>query len=677
MAEIRRTYYYRTFEQNRRWTPWVKIDQDIASDHLVLTVFNHRIYLFWAVFSEKSAEVTSVTVPSSTPGTQPIDKAPKYWQIQMAFTEYRNGKWTPKIVSNGDATGSIIVMQAWQPAMLDPQTQQLGVYTPFKQDFLFTPLDIPGINFTKNLLNSGGAPKDPATFLSDILQGVIKSLSSNGDLQINCYLQVDNSYAYRGTFDLDPCKGYPVVTRNPEILVTTLFDRSQFNNMLDTEQQNSSPDSLAVKSVPFLMETPGTFANLVSLQMGFLDRLSNIIYQLVFGFYYKGNLASIRERLIPVTIGTFMPYFYQDQSRTYFVQPEFSDNADFEFTYQDIEDLFLAVLEGNQTMLHEILARFPRKKAIWLMVHFYNFYHPLVCSFMRTLFDQGIDAMMSRSTQLQGDVIFDDNPGKFDFNTVYVPTILVYSGQPITYNGPSGPVTDAHPGYPKGDVDFDPKGGYSLYNWELFFHAPLMIAKRLSQNLQFEDADHWFKYIFNPTDGSSYPSPDKYWNTKPFFINVNDKYTQQNINNIMLGINSNDSTLVQDVTDWRDNPFQPHYIAQYRTVAYQKTTVMHYLDYLIAWGDNLFQQDTMETVMQAEQLYVLADQILGAKPLIIPPAFETPVDNFGQLETKLDAFSNALVDIENLLPLQEVAGFVSNGQQPDPPGDAVFLHSSQ
>jgi len=71
----------------------------------------------------------------------------------------------------------------------------------------------------------------------------------------------------------------------------------------------------------------------------------------------------------------------------------------------------------------------------------------------------------------------------------------------------------------------------------------------------------------------------------------------------------------------------------------------------------------METVMEAEQLYVLADQILGPKPLIIPPAFETPVDNFGQLEQKLDAFSNALVDIENLLPLQQVTGFVSGGQQ--------------
>src|ERR1700693_3500532 len=670
------TYYYRTFEQNRRWTPWVEIDQDIASDHIVLTVFNHRIYLFWAVFNEKFATVSTVTVPplpGSSSSSMDIDKPPKYWQIQMAFTEYKNGKWTPKTVSKGDATGSLIVSQAWDDSQIDPDTNESGAYVPVKPDFLFTPLDIPSLDFLRSLFTSG-KPNQPNSFLSNLLKGIVGSLESSGDLQINCYQQYGaNLYAYRGTFDLDPCKGYPVVTRDRENLITTLFDRSKFSNMLDTEQSDSPNDWLSVKSVPFLIETPGTFANLVSLQMGFLDRLLNIIYQLIYGIYYQATQFAAFERGIPVTVGTFMPFFYQDASHTYFARPEISDNADFEFTYQDLEDLLVAFLEGNTNKTHEMLATIPRGKALWLMVHFFNHSHPLVCSFMRILFDQGIDALMARTTQLQGDVIFDPSPGKIGFGQTYEPTILVYSGTPVTYNGPSGPVTDPDPGYPKGDVDFDPKGGYSLYNWELFFHAPLMIAERLSQNLQFDDADRWFKYIFDPTDGSSYPSPDKYWITKPFFINVNDKYTAQNINNIMLGINSNDSALVQDVTDWRNNPFQPHYIAQYRTVAYQKTALMQYLDHLIPWGDNLFQQDTMETVMEAEQLYVLANQILGPKPLIIPPAFETPVDNFGQLEQKLDAFSNALVDIENLLPLQQVVGFTNGGQQNLPRLETLYF----
>ena len=37
------------------------------------------------------------------------------------------------------------------------------------------------------------------------------------------------------------------------------------------------------------------------------------------------------------------------------------------------------------------------------------------------------------------------------------------------------------------DFDFSYGGAYAIYNWELFFHAPFLIAKRLSQNRRFED----------------------------------------------------------------------------------------------------------------------------------------------------------------------------------------------
>jgi hypothetical protein len=675
-----KTYYYRTFVEDRRWTPWIKIDQDIASDHIVLTVFNHRIYLFWAVFTEKSLELTKATVPplpGSSPTTVKLDHPPKYWQIQLAFTEYKNGKWTPKKVSNADASGIITVNQDWDDNIQDPVTGEYGTYIPLKADFLFTPLDIPSIDFVNALLDKNGNPKDPKNFLSAFLKGLQDALSGNGDLRINCYRQYGaNGFGYEGTFDLDPCRGYPIATQNWASLEMQLFDRSQMANMLDTEQSGySSDDSLAVKSLEILGDTPGTFANLIPMQMGFLDRLINIIYQVVLDIYYKQEFFAAGDRGVPITVGTFMPYFYQDQSRTYFAQPEISDGGDFEFTYQDLEDLLLAVLESNTKTVSDILGTFPKGKSLWLLVHFYNFYHPLACSFFRILFDQGIEALMSRQTQLQGDIVFDPDPNKFDFATTYQPSVWVYRGTPATYTGPNGPVTDPSPGYPKGDVEFDPKDGYGLYNWELFYHAPLMIAERLSQNLQFEDADRWFKYIFNPTDGSSYPSPDKFWVTKPFFINVNDKYLQQDITNIMLGINAKDSALVKDVTDWQNNPFQPHYIAQYRTVAYQKTAVMKYLDHLIAWADNLYLQDTMETVMEAEQLYILADQILGPKPLIIPTSYQTPVDNFGQLAQKdaLDAFSNAMVDIENLLPLQQVTGFSNGGQQNLPQLETLYF----
>jgi hypothetical protein len=638
-------YYYRTFVEGRRWTPWQRIDQDIASDHIVLTVFNHRVYLFWAMFTEKAREITSsLKIPTAGSTSFDPDRPEKYWQIQLAFSELKNGKWTPKKISNNDPSGILEYNQYWDTSQ--------HKYLPEAKDFVFTPLDLPQIDI-RSLFNEKGEPKDKDSWLERLLELIRDALDTNGDLRINAYRQYtyDGSppqFGYFGTFDLDPCKGYPVVTHDYVGLRAQLFDRSQLVNMLDTEMAGGTVDSLAVNAGAILGATPGTFANLIPLQMGILDRLLEAIYELTYPQTHG-------DGRLPVTVGTFMPFFYQDRSYTYYVQPELTDDGDFEFTYQDLVDLILAFLEGNTNRVTEILATFPRGRRLRYADHFYNFYHPLVCSFMRTLFDKGIDALMARKTQLAGDVIFDASP-HFDFNATLHPTAAVYSGAPVTYAGPSGSVVDSNPGYPKGDVDFDPKGGYSEYNWELFFHAPLMIAQRLSQNQQFEEADRWFKFIFNPTDSSTYPAPDKFWVTKPFFENVNDKYTKQNIDAIMLGIDSGQKQLIDDVTDWRNNPFQPHYIAQYRTVAYQKTTVMKYLDHLIAWGDSLYRQGTMESIAEATQLYVLASQILGPEPKLILPSFERPVDNYQQLETKIDAFSNALVEIENLLPQQTITG---------------------
>ena len=63
-----------------------------------------------------------------------------------------------------------------------------------------------------------------------------------------------------------------------------------------------------------------------------------------------------------------------------------------------------------------------------------------------------------------------------------------------------------------------------------------------------------------------------------------------------------------------NNPFQPHVIARTRISAYQYYVVMKYLDNLIAWGDNLFLQDTIETLNEATLCYVLAANLLGPRP---------------------------------------------------------------
>jgi hypothetical protein len=45
-------------------------------------------------------------------------------------------------------------------------------------------------------------------------------------------------------------------------------------------------------------------------------------------------------------------------------------------------------------------------------------------------------------------------------------------------------------------IDFM-QGPYAQYYWELFFHAPILIAKNLSNQNKFEEAIDWLRYIFN------------------------------------------------------------------------------------------------------------------------------------------------------------------------------------
>jgi hypothetical protein len=102
---------------------------------------------------------------------------------------------------------------------------------------------------------------------------------------------------------------------------------------------------------------------------------------------------------------------------------------------------------------------------------------------------------------------------------------------------------------------------------------------------------------------------------------------------------------------WRDNPFKPHVVARGRYLAYQMNVVMKYLDNLIAWGDSLFRQDTIETLNEATQIYVLAANLLGPKPQQIPERNKQAARSYAQLKADgIDAFGNALVELENQFP---------------------------
>ncbi|MDX2072073.1 MAG: neuraminidase-like domain-containing protein [Haliscomenobacter sp.] len=267
-------------------------------------------------------------------------------------------------------------------------------------------------------------------------------------------------------------------------------------------------------------------------------------------------------------------------------------------------------------------------------------YHPFVEIFYKELNIKGITGLLNRRIQINPSGI-DGAPPLTDFEQTYWPEHKNF------YD----------PGYyPVEVVDFSPSGSYSIYNWELFFHIPFHIANKLASNQRFEEALEWFHYIFDPTNtDNAVLDPNtpqqKYWITKPFYETTKADYYKQKIENLLLAIAQEEAAAVAQVQEWRNNPFNPHLIARMRTVAYQKSVLIKYIQTLIAWGDQLYRRNTMESINEATQLYILADSVLGPRPKSIPKKVGNPIKNFYQLEQEgIDAFGNALMEVENLLP---------------------------
>jgi hypothetical protein len=198
-------------------------------------------------------------------------------------------------------------------------------------------------------------------------------------------------------------------------------------------------------------------------------------------------------------------------------------------------------------------------------------------------------------------------------------------------------------------LDFGPGAAFSVYNWELFYHIPLYVAQLLSQNQQFDDAQTWFHYVLNPTRRGSDPVPQRFWIPKPRHNLTSAQILAQQISNLLIAVNQGNPTFVSQVQAWRNNPFNPFVLADMRQgVPYMKSTVMSYLDNLIAWGDNLFSTESREAPSEATLLYVIASEVPGPTPDAVTPPQHAD-QSFDQLEPLLDAFADAMVEIENVI----------------------------
>jgi hypothetical protein len=208
-------------------------------------------------------------------------------------------------------------------------------------------------------------------------------------------------------------------------------------------------------------------------------------------------------------------------------------------------------------------------------------------------------------------------------------------------------------------IDLDPHLPYANYNWELLYHIPVAVAVHLSQNQRFAEAQKWFHYVFDPTATGPGPAPARYWR----FLYFQQNPQSVDLNELLVLLSTPASALTGDqpaqvqglMTSYQasvSTPFNPFAVARSRPVAFQYYVVMKYLDNLIAWGDSLFTQMTIETVNEATLCYVTASNLLGDRPQTVPPAGAVSARSYNDLVASgaLDPLGDALVQLEGQFP---------------------------
>ncbi|GAB4004783.1 hypothetical protein GCM10029992_50780 [Glycomyces albus] len=199
----------------------------------------------------------------------------------------------------------------------------------------------------------------------------------------------------------------------------------------------------------------------------------------------------------------YSPLVYQDRDRRYFVR-------------------------RNSLKFPILLAG---RAPVWVTLETHNWYaftHPYAARFLQTLDSSGLDRLLARSTQ-----------------SIAPSTQTDFTYQPAPLN-----FVDPHA---RGGVDFSRSGAYSIYNWEVFFHLPMLIASKLSTEQRHEEAMSWFHRVFDPTGTDGAEAPQRYWVTRPFFEQNGEDYRAQRIESILSDLGDH----LDELRAWKNHPFSP------------------------------------------------------------------------------------------------------------------------
>ena len=665
-------YFYRRWFDRKYWTPWEHVDADIEGDHLLPVIHNRRLFLFWPKFIEKAVEqTTQMTQDVNLSGSDShvtADPPNRYYEIRMGWTQYRHGQWQEARISSAFVeTGKRPVLRPKGKFYFHSQKSEDG-----------------------DLLLHVVLPSIPVYAAS-----AFRYIAERDELEVADLSVFDPTQNYLGA--TAPLVQQTVLGKLPDIENTYMWFRKT-----DKPAELSMPTQVAIPSVsphetPLLKPTKQAFCIMLPHQYPsyssqapffladrrrvlfceprdiYLDMklAATDLHFTVDGATYftpidvtlsNAALSGISDfRLNPDELNQGRPALLQtfaadssglvvrfDPSVSANLQPDVGRTAfDVAWAGRPVLNVSTPIEVGAVTFepssdistFATTLGQVSTVGKVWVGKDFLfrPFYHPYVPLMVKQLNRFGVPGLLAPTS--------DHGP---DYEG-----LLRQSKEREYFNNEYGPTKAVLKPYPKDEFDFSEGGPYSQYNWELFFHAPLIVAERLMQNQRFEEAMRWFQYIFDPTETVG-KCPQRFWKIKPF--TEYDKETS--IVRMMDMLNGGDPWMESQLELWEDDPFNPHLIASMRHVAYMRKAVMTFIDNLIAWGDYLFRQDSIESINEATQLYVLATQILGRRPVRVDKA-DVSSKTFVQLKPLLDEFSNARVKVESMLPWMTT--YKSNG----------------
>jgi hypothetical protein len=270
------------------------------------------------------------------------------------------------------------------------------------------------------------------------------------------------------------------------------------------------------------------------------------------------------------------------------------------------------------------------------LYRFYTFCHPTVCSFLEALDAQGLSGLLRRdpTSPIQNPA----PPAPEFFNARYKSNFSV--------------VDNGH--LPNPGVEFTTVNPYGQDNQNVFYYGVGAAAVALTGAGRFDDAEWFWRAIFDPMDGSSDPAPTRYWKYEPLRTALTDT-----LNDLYGLLNADPDIAAQaldEVEAWTADPFDPWAVAESRPIALMKIAVRNFLLNWLTQADQFYAQATdQETLMRAADGYIRCLEILGPAPEPLEPtpsAQESPNNYhcFADLENNPPGDASLPVIIESALP---------------------------